>query len=68
MVTPQPTKAEILAKMNTAAEDAKKEFEEMDKLGELDDNTLKSLAGWWERWYLKTGHKRLGRILMSGGK
>lgn len=62
------TKEEVLAGMDAASLDAKKEFTEMGVNGELDSGTLKSLAGWWERWYKSAGHKRLARILMNGGK
>ena len=27
--------------------------------------TARDLTSWWARWYLKAGHKRLGRILVS---
>jgi hypothetical protein len=27
--------------------------------------SAKDIAEWWKRWYLKAGHKRLGRILVS---
>lgn len=64
MSTPK-TKDEIFAEMNAAAGDAKKEFEDMCKFGEFDNGTLKSLAGWWERWFSKAGHKRLAYILMG---
>lgn len=69
MATPKKTKEEILAGMDEASLDARKEFTEMNTDGELDDGTLKSLAGWWERWYPTAGHKRLAHILMQeGGK
>jgi len=57
------TKEEIFAEMDAAAEEARREFIEM--TGMLDGDTLKSLAGWWKRWYLKAGHKRLAWILMN---
>ena len=30
--------------------------------------SAKELISWWSRWYLKAGHKRLGRILVAVGK
>ena len=26
------------------------------------------LIQWWQRWYMKAGHKRLGRVLVSLAK
>lgn len=71
MVQPQPTRAEVLAKMDIAAEDAKKELSQLiDDTAEsqLTSEAVSSIASWWRRWYPRAGHKRLGRILMSGGK
>lgn len=65
MNTPQLSKEELLAKMDAAAEDAKKEFNSIKGTGHI---ALDVLSGWWKRWYPKAGHKRLGRILMNGGK
>ncbi len=30
--------------------------------------SARELADWWARWYLKAGHKRLGRILVAQSK
>ena len=30
--------------------------------------SAKDLIIWWSKWYLKAGHKRLGRILVAQGK
>ncbi|MBF0595635.1 MAG: hypothetical protein HQL22_11825 [Candidatus Omnitrophica bacterium] len=30
--------------------------------------SAKDLVTWWSAWYLKAGHKRLGRILVAQGK
>lgn len=48
-------------------------FEEMDaaakqaeeELKQLDQKTIDTVAEWWAKWYLKAGHKRLGRILVK---
>lgn len=48
-------------------------FEEMDaaakqaeeELKQLDQKTIDAVAEWWAKWYLKAGHKRLGRILVK---
>lgn len=72
MVAPKKTKEEIMAGMKADAELAKKEFNDMSSDGELDDGTMSSLSGWWERWFQRAGHKRLAYILMGkempGGK
>lgn len=65
MATPKKTKEEILAEMDADAELARKEFESMLSGGSLDDGTTKVLSNWWERWYLRAGHKRLAYILMN---
>jgi hypothetical protein len=39
---------------------------------ELDQNidswNARAVAEWWNRWYLKAGHKRLGRTLVEIAK
>ena len=53
--------------MDNAAADAEIE------LGSIDDairdgkekEPMIALANWWERYYLKAGHKRLARILLQ---
>jgi len=30
--------------------------------------SARDLTSWWARWYLKAGHKRLGRILVAQSK
>jgi len=41
-------------------------------VAELEKNvaswSAKDLITWWTRWYLKAGHKRLGRALVALGK
>lgn len=43
--------------MDAYAAEASKE------LAGLEDARIADVAGWWKRWYLKTGHKRLGRLM-----
>ena len=49
----------IKAEMDEAAEVAKAE------LAKLDAGAVKVIKDWWQRHYLKAGHKRLGRVLLS---
>jgi len=48
--------------MDRAATEAKEELDQIPK------ETLLSVARWWSKWYLRAGHKRLGRILVSIAK
>lgn len=51
-------------------------MEEMDKaagqaeieLSKMSDESIEAVALWFTRWYMKAGHKRLGRILVENGK
>lgn len=46
-----------MPEMDLAAEEAAKE---------LDPGwTAQELAQWWAKWYMKTGHKRLGRLIVA---
>lgn len=45
--------------MDAAADDAAEE------LDTLDPEVVKAIASWWARWYLKAGHKRLGRLMVK---
>ena len=49
--------------MNEAAEKALEEIRENRGAWSADD-----LINWWAKWYLKAGHKRLGRILVALSK
>ena len=49
--------------MDEAAEKALEEIKENLGAWSADD-----LIKWWARWYLKAGHKRLGRILVAISK
>jgi hypothetical protein len=52
-------KGDVLAKMDEAAEEAEKD------LAALDQKAVEALAAWWLKWYMKAGHKRLGRIMVK---
>lgn len=55
-------------------EDQARQFDEAAEkaLAELREQfetwSARDLATWWARWYLKAGHKRLGRILVAQAK
>ena len=58
-----PANEELMQQMDEAATQARQEIEQnIDNLSALD------IVNWWSKWYLKTGHKRLGRILVGIGK
>jgi hypothetical protein len=48
--------------MDEAADNAREELES------LPEDAVKTIAKWWVKWYLKAGHKRLGRIMAEIGK
>jgi hypothetical protein len=52
----------VLAEMDAAAEEAEKD------LATLDQAAVEVIAAWWSKWYMKTGHKRLGRIMVRLAK
>ena len=54
---------ELLRKMDESAVEAKAEIEKNFKNWSAQD-----IVTWWSTWYLKAGHKRLGRILVALGK
>ena len=35
---------------------------------EMEDLTALDIAGWFSRWYMTAGHKRLGRIMVKRAK
>lgn len=62
------TKEQVMAEMELEAAKAHVELDEF--TGSMGENspqleTVTSLANWWHKWYLKAGHKRLGRMLME---
>lgn len=46
--------------MDKAAEEAGKELRQ-----HFDRWSARDLATWWKTWYVRAGHKRLGRILVE---
>jgi hypothetical protein len=52
----------VLAEMDAAAQEAEKE------LVTLDQTAVQTIAAWWSKWYMKAGHKRLGRIMVKLAK
>ena len=55
-------KDSVLAEMDASAKEAEKD------LATLDQAAVQTIAGWWSKWYLKAGHKRLGRIMVKLSK
>ena len=53
----------LMQEMDDSAIRAKAEIEH-----NIDDLSARDVINWWTKWYLKTGHKRLGRILIAIGK
>ena len=49
-----------LEQMDEDALDAREEPER-----HLDGWQARDVALWWKRWYLRAGHKRLGRIMVD---
>lgn len=52
--------AVVAAEMDAAA------IEAQDDLVNVDPDAVEKVTAWWEKWYRKAGHKRLGRILVKG--
>ena len=50
-------KEKNMPEMDLAAEEAAKELNP--------GWTAQELAQWWAKWYLKAGHKRLGRLIVA---
>lgn len=49
----------VLQDMDNAAADAE------NALIDIDKEAINAVAEWWKNWYMKTGHKRLGRVLLA---
>lgn len=49
--------------MDAAAREAGEEL-----LEHVDEWSAKELVAWWGNWYMKAGHKRLGRVLVEWHK
>jgi len=60
---PQKSTEEIMKEMNEAAALAAAEFNK-----EYVHWTARDVVVWWAKWYLKAGHKRLGRIMVTKSK
>jgi len=48
--------------MDSAAERAASQLAE---IAQEYQNAIIILGEWWDEWYLKAGHKRLGRVLLG---
>ncbi|HKM50044.1 MAG: hypothetical protein ABSD41_01890 [Candidatus Bathyarchaeia archaeon] len=55
-------KGTVLAEMDAAAGEAEKD------LNTIDQAAVETIAAWWLKWYMKAGHKRLGRIMVKLAK
>jgi hypothetical protein len=55
-------KGAVLAEMDAAAREAEKD------LATLDQAAVETVAAWWSKWFMKAGHKRLGRIMVKVAK
>jgi hypothetical protein len=58
-----PADEALMHQMDEAADQAKAELEQS-----IDNLSARDIISWWSKWYMKTGHKRLGRILVAMGK
>lgn len=58
----------VAGAMDQAAEEARSEFKEILAESRNQYNAIPKVGAWWTKWYLKAGHKRLARILMSESK
>ena len=58
-----PTDEGLMRQMDDAAAQAQTEVEQ-----NIDNLSARDIIRWWSKWYMKTGHKRLGRILVTMGK
>ena len=53
------TPEQISTEMDEAA------YKAQEDLGSLDSEAVKVVTAWWEKWYRRAGHKRLGRVLLG---
>ena len=51
---------QVARDMDAAAAEAQND------LVNVDQEAVEKVTAWWEKWYRKAGHKRLGRILVKG--
>lgn len=54
---------EKIKEMDKAAAHAQAELKQ-----HYDEWSARDVTNWWINWYLKTGHKRLGRIIVGMAK
>jgi hypothetical protein len=55
-------KGTVLAEMDAAAREAERD------LATIDQAAVETVAAWWLKWYMKAGHKRLGRMMVKVAK
>ena len=53
---------------DNAAAEAEQELNQMMIDEKISQKDLDLITDWWYRWFIKAGHKRLGRILVSYAK
>ena len=58
-----PVDEGLMRQMDDAAAQAQQELEQ-----NIENLSARDIISWWSKWYMKTGHKRLGRILVAMGK
>ena len=58
-----PVDEGLMRQMDEAAAQAQTELEQ-----NIENLSTRDMISWWSKWYMKTGHKRLGRILVAMGK
>lgn len=56
------------AAFDAAAVEAEAQLREMMKAAPAIKGGVITISDWWRTWYLKAGHKRLGRIIAKIGK
>ncbi len=59
----KPSTEEMMKGMDDAAKEAQAEL-----LKGFKNWSCADTSHWWRRWYLKAGHKRLGRIMVGLAK
>ena len=58
-----PVDEEMMGPMDEAAAQAQAELQQYSN-----EWSARDMVTWWTKWYMKAGHKRLGRILVTIGK
>lgn len=53
----------MMKQMDEASAEAEAEFYKNYASWKAED-----VVAWWSKWYMKAGHKRLGRILVAKGR